>query len=458
MDLRWMANPRPEARLILMLCLCGALLAALAVLELRAATRAAEVARAADPNEQRRLAREDRDHSRRDFAVGAALIILLGGAAAALAMGVRRQLSSRRRASEELRRTNLFLDATFESLPVMVFVKEARTLSFVRVNRTCEELVGMSRAQLLGKTDFDYFPPEQARFFQDKDRATLASGGVTDIVEEPIETARGRRWLHTRKVPLLDRDGTPIFLLGISEDITDRKREAEELRKAKEAAESTSRELEAFSYSVSHDLRAPLRAIDGFAKIVLDDNGPGLDQAGKDLLGRVRAAAHRMNELIDDLLELSRVSRHELRRERVNLSGLASVVIADLQKQSPGRAVEVEIDRDLTFDCDARLIRVALENLLGNAWKFTSKKPAAHIAFGCSEGAFFVRDDGAGFDMQYAGNLFGPFQRLHGKNEFEGNGIGLATVQRIVARHGGRIWAEGVPERGATFHFTLGAS
>jgi PAS domain S-box-containing protein len=449
---------KPEARLMLVLCLCGALLAALAVLELRAAARAAEVAMAADANEQRRLAREDRDHGHRDLAVGAALIVLLGGVAAALTLDVRRQLAGRERASEELRRANLFLDVTFERLPLMVFVKDARTLAFVRVNRTCEEIVGMSRAQLLGKTDFDYFPPEQARFFQDKDRVALASGGVTDIVEEPIETAHGRRWLHTRKVPLLDRDGTPLFLLGISEDITDRKREAEELRKAKEAAESTSRELEAFSYSVSHDLRAPLRAIDGFAKIVLEDNGSALDQAGKDLLGRVRAAAHRMNELIDDLLELSRVSRQELRRERVNLSGLASVVIADLQKQSPGRTVQVEIERDLIADCDARLVRVLLENLLGNAWKFTSRKPAAHIAFGRGDASFFVRDDGAGFDMQYAGNLFGAFQRLHGKNEFEGNGVGLATVQRIVARHGGRIWAEGLPERGATFRFTLGAS
>jgi PAS domain S-box-containing protein len=178
-------------------------------------------------------------------ALGATLWVTL----ALLLVRARRALAAWQRANLELRRVNLFLDATFESLPLMVFVKEAANLSFVRVNRQCEELVGMTRAQLLGKTDYDYFPAEQARFFQDKDRATFASGTLTDIVEEPIETTRGRRWLHTRKVPLLDKDGTPLFLLGISEDITDRKREGEELRAAKEAAEATSRELEAFSYS-----------------------------------------------------------------------------------------------------------------------------------------------------------------------------------------------------------------
>jgi PAS domain S-box-containing protein len=385
------------------------------------------------------------------------LAVLLCATLALLHLRALRRLSAQRRANDELRRVNLFLDAAFESLPLMVFVKEAANLSFVRVNRHCEELVGMTRAQLLGKTDYDYFPAEQAKFFQDKDRATFASGKLTDIVEEPIETAsRGRRWLHTRKVPLLDKDGTPLFLLGISEDITDRKREGEELRLAKEAAEATSRELEAFSYSVSHDLRAPLRAIDGFSHALLEDYEGKLDEEGRDLLRRVRAAAKGMNELIDDLLTLSRVSRQELRRERVDLSGLARTVLAELQQRSPERQVRIEIGQDLSAEGDARLLRVAFENLFGNAWKFTAKKPAASISFGRSNGAFFVRDDGAGFDMQYAGKLFGPFQRLHARHEFEGTGIGLATVQRIVHRHGGRIWAESAKDQGATFLFTLG--
>jgi PAS domain S-box-containing protein len=341
------------------------------------------------------------------------LVIALGGSVVTLYLRARRELATRERANNELRRVNLFLDATFESLPLMVFVKEAEKLSFVRVNRHCEELTGMTRAQLLGKTDYDYWPPDQAGFFQSKDRATLASGKLTDIVEEPIETAHGKRWLHTKKVPLLDSDGTPLFLLGISEDITDRKREAEELKAAKEGAEATSRELESFSYSVSHDLRAPLRAIDGFSQALLEDNATQLNPDGLDSLKRVRAAAQRMSELIDDLLELSRVSRHELKREKVNLSSLARVVTSDLARQSTSRAVTVEIEPGLTAECDARLLRVVLDNLLGNAWKFTSKKSSATIAFGRTGGSFFVRDDGAGFDMQYADKLLGAFQRLH---------------------------------------------
>jgi PAS domain S-box-containing protein len=389
--------------------------------------------------------------------VSALFAIAGGGTAAWLYAAARKEVESRQRECDDLRRVNLFLDAAFESLPLMVFVKEAEKLSFVRVNRHCEELTGMTRAQFLGKNDFDYFPPEQARFFQDKDRATLASGNLTDIVEEPIETRHGKRWLHTRKVPLRDKDGTPLFLLGISEDITDKKREAEELRAAKEAAEATSRELESFSYSVSHDLRAPLRAIDGFSAAVLEDNGHQLDEEGRASLRRVRAAAQRMGELIDDLLELSRVSRQELKREPVTLSGLARVILADLQKRDPERQVTVAIEPNLSADCDPRLLQVALENLLGNSWKFTSKKPSASISFGRVGGAFYVKDDGAGFEMDYANKLFGAFQRLHGKHEFEGTGIGLATVQRIVHRHGGRIWAESEPGKGATFHFTRGA-
>jgi PAS domain S-box-containing protein len=403
----------------------------------------------------RRLSASAREQSRNALWLLFLVVIVCGALIGFFYWQARRELAARVRANIDLRRVNLFLDATFESLPLMVFVKEAEKLSFVRINRYCEQLTGMTRAQLLGKTDFDYWPPDQASFFQSKDRATLASGQLTDIVEEPIETAHGRRWLHTKKVPLLDSDGTPLFLLGISEDITDRKREAEELKAAKEAAEATSRELESFSYSVSHDLRAPLRAIDGFSQALLEDNATQLNPDGLDSLKRVRAAAQRMGELIDDLLDLSRVSRHELKREKVNLSSLARVVTSDLQRQSPGRSVQVDIEQGLTAECDARLLRVALENLFGNAWKFTSKKPSATISFGRTGGSFFVRDDGAGFEMQYADKLFGAFQRLHGKHEFEGSGIGLATVQRIVHRHGGRIWATAEPDKGATFHFTL---
>ncbi len=230
---------------------------------------------------------------------------------------------------------------------------------------------------------------------------------------------------------------------------------------AERTAELTAvnKELEAFAYSVSHDLRAPLRAIDGFSQALLEDYAASLDSTGLDYLHRVRTATRRMGQLISDLLKLSRLTRGEMHRERVDLSTLASEVLTDLSTLQPERQADCIIAPGLVVDGDIRLLRVALENLLGNAWKFTSKLPYSRIEFGQTEidgeRVFFVRDNGAGFDMSYVGKLFGAFQRLHAVTEFEGTGIGLATVQRVIHRHGGRIWAEGQVEQGATFYFTL---
>ena len=222
---------------------------------------------------------------------------------------------------------------------------------------------------------------------------------------------------------------------------------------------AVNRELEAFSYSVSHDLRAPLRGIDGFSQALLEDYAEKLGAKGKNYLQRVRAASQRMAQLIDDLLQLSRLARSEMRREDVDLSGMARAIAADLQKTQPDRQVDVRIAQGVVAEGDPRLLRVVLDNLLSNAWKFTSKNPRATIEFGVIENdgrpAYFVRDDGAGFDMAYGDKLFGPFQRLHAPTEFPGTGIGLATVQRIVHRHGGRVWATGAVGQGATFSFTL---
>jgi light-regulated signal transduction histidine kinase (bacteriophytochrome) len=211
---------------------------------------------------------------------------------------------------------------------------------------------------------------------------------------------------------------------------------------------------------VSHDLRAPLRAIDGFSQALLEDYGERMDETARGHLQRVRLASQRMGHLIDDILDLSRTSRAELRRQRVSLSALAAQVAAQLRASQPERAVDVVVEPGLEADADASLSRVLLENLLGNAWKYTSKKPKARIEFGGTtrdQGfVFFVRDDGDGFDMAYAHKLFGAFQRLHGVEEFEGTGIGLATVRRIVERHGGKVWGEGQPGAGAIFYFSLG--
>ena len=255
----------------------------------------------------------------------------------------------------------------------------------------------------------------------------------------------------------------------IREELLHREIEATEARAASRLAETRAalvselelknRELEAFSYSVSHDLRAPLRGIDGFSRMLLADHADQLDDTGRHYLARLREAATRMGELIDDLLALSRVSTGELHRDQIDLSAMVRHIIATMAEAEPDRDVAARVQGDLVTYADARLLKAALENLLGNAWKFTARKSGATVEFGMEErdGAevYLVRDNGDGFDMAKADRLFTPFQRLHSQAEFSGTGIGLATVHRIVARHGGRIWAEATAGDGATFRFTL---
>jgi light-regulated signal transduction histidine kinase (bacteriophytochrome) len=223
--------------------------------------------------------------------------------------------------------------------------------------------------------------------------------------------------------------------------------------------EAAHKELEAFSYSVAHDLRTPLRSIDGFSELLLEGYSEKIDAEGKKYLRYIRESAQQMAQLISDLLKLSRVTRSEIRRQPVDLTALAWVVVKRLQKSEPGRKAEFVISEGITAHGDARLLGLVLENLLGNAWKFTSKGPMPRIEFGAWEKdgvpVYFVRDNGAGFDMAYANKLFGVFQRLHTVAEFDGTGIGLVIAQRVVQRHGGRIWGEGEVDRGAAFCFSL---
>jgi PAS domain S-box-containing protein len=257
--------------------------------------------------------------------------------------------------------------------------------------------------------------------------------------------------------PIRDAAGRVVAVSKVARDITDRRRAEEALSRAKDAADAANRELEAFSYSVAHDLRAPLRGMNGFAQVLFDMYGDKLDAEGQDWLQEIMLNAKKMGELIDALLSLARVTRSELKLQQVDLSALAREVAAGLRASQPERTAEIVAQESLHAEVDARLARALLENLLGNAWKFTSKVPDTRIEFGADpdDGSFFVRDNGAGFDMAYAKKLFAPFHRLHTVAEFPGTGIGLATVQRIVHRHGGRIWAEGVVDAGATIHFTL---
>jgi len=245
----------------------------------------------------------------------------------------------------------------------------------------------------------------------------------------------------------------------LDREVTERKQAEEEVLKANTELTAVNKELEAFAYSVSHDLRAPLRSIDGFSQALIEDYSDKLDEQGKDYLQRVRSATQRMGVLIDDLLKLSRVTRSEMRRETIDLSALAQSIADELQETQPERQVDFVIAPGLTTSGDSQLLHQLMENLLGNAWKFTGKHPRAKIEFGVTQvngkETFFVRDDGAGFDMTYADKLFSVFQRLHKQEEFPGTGVGLATVQRIAHRHGGQVWAEGEVGKGATFYFTL---
>jgi len=223
--------------------------------------------------------------------------------------------------------------------------------------------------------------------------------------------------------------------------------------------EAANRELEAFAYAVSHDLRAPLRSMSGFSQILQENAPPGLDEKSRHYLQRIHDASLRMSGLIEDLLNLSRIGRSELTARPISLSQVATEAAAAVRERNPGREVQVEIAPDLEVSADPRLLRIALENLLSNAWKYTSRASQATVAIGAQAGehgpVYFVRDNGVGFDMKYADKLFVPFQRLHPEAEFPGSGIGLVTVQRIIARHGGRVWAEAKPDEGATFYFTL---
>lgn len=260
--------------------------------------------------------------------------------------------------------------------------------------------------------------------------------------------------------PLRTGDG-PLAIASVR-DATERREQEAALRRAIETAESANRELEAFSYSVAHDLRSPIRAMDAFALATIEDFGAELPSEAQSNLERIRVNARRMGELIDDLLSLARVSRAGLARQSLDLGTIANEVIRSLEQTNPSRHVTFHVSEEMQTTGDPRLLQVLLENLLGNAWKFTSKKDVAHVDVGVTtedgERVFLVRDDGAGFGMRYAGKLFGVFQRLHRASEFEGTGIGLATVDRIVRKHGGRVWAKSEEGRGATFFFSLGAA
>jgi PAS domain S-box-containing protein len=481
---------------------------------------------------------------------------------------------------QQIEQTNNFLNAILENIPNMVFVKDAKDFRFVRFNKAGEELLGYSKADLIGKNDYDFFPKEQADFFTAKDQEVLDQGKLLDIKEEPVNTLhKGERWLHTKKLPVIGEDGKPIFLMGISEDITEQKqiekslRESEERfrllienvqdyaifmidpdgnilswnlgaervkgykaeevigknismfytpeaiangelkrnlseakqkgsyesegwkirkngerfwadviftvlhndageltgfskitrditerKKHEEAFMQLNKELEAFTYSVSHDLRAPLRAVSGYSNMLQEDFEKDLGNEGKRLIDVIKYNAEKMGRLIDDLLAFSRLGRKEIIKTRENMQDLVDGVLIELNKTMPHNA-EIKIGKMLKAKVDYGLMHQVMLNLVSNAVKYSSKKEKPVVEI-CSERngkeiIYSVKDNGVGFDMKYAAKLFGVFQRLHSMEEFEGTGVGLAIVQRVIAKHHGRVWAEGKVNGGATFYIAL---
>jgi PAS domain S-box-containing protein len=366
-------------------------------------------------------------------------------------------ITERRRVEDALRESEEKFSRAFHGSPDSMTISTLGDGTFIEANDSYTRLTGYSREELLGHnaTEFNMWADDEQR-------------------ERIIRNIRQQTKMHNEELLLRTKSGeilTLLFsteyvhiggelnLLSVCTDITERKRAEEELRKTGARLEATNQELEAFSYSVSHDLRSPLRSIDGFSQALLEDYTEKLDETGQDYLKRLRNASQKMGELIDGTLKLSRLTRGEMQYEEVNLSELAQEITTRLQEGQPERKVKFVIAKDLTARGDVQMLRAMLENLLGNAWKFTGKSPRARIEFGLSRNgdkpAFFIKDNGAGFDAAYADKLFNAFQRLHSEAEFPGTGIGLATVRRIINRHGGTIRAEGEAGKGATFYFTL---
>ena len=383
-------------------------------------------------------------------------------------IGISEDITDRKLVEEELRQTRAFLESIIENIPNMIFVKDAEELRFLRFNRAGEKLLGYSREAMIGKNDYDFFPKSEADSFVMKDRQVLDGGVLVDIPEEPIQTrAHGLRYLHTKKLPILDKSGQPRYLLGISEDITSRKRTDEAVkamnkaleRKAGELAD-VNQELEAFAYSVSHDLRAPLRHIDGYINLLQKRAGPLLDGISLRYVATISKSAARMANLIDDLLAFSRMGRTGLNKTAVPINYLIKEIINDLKAETENRHIDWIVKPLPDVFGDAALFRQAFFNLIENAVKYTRPRQQARIEIGCiqhdrEEAVIAIGDNGVGFDMKYVDKLFGVFQRLHRAEEFEGTGIGLANVARIIQRHGGRVWAVGEKDKGATFYVAI---
>ncbi|MGB4643155.1 MAG: PAS domain S-box protein [Dethiobacteria bacterium] len=350
--------------------------------------------------------------------------------------------------TEELAKSEAKYKALVDHVQVGIGVHQNGRMVFA--NRQLTSMLGFAEEEFVGL-------PLSALFYPDE---------VQEVISRAWGRYEGKNLVETYESRLLRKDGSVLPAIISTMPIEHEERAAILVTivditesKLRKELEQVNQELEMFAYSISHDLRAPLRSIDGFSLALLEDHAEQLDHEGEDYLRRIRAASKRMASMIDAILHLSRIGRYEMRRKQVNLSALAQDIAADLKVTDPDRQVEFVIAEGVVASGDPALLRIVLENLIGNAWKFTQKHESARIEFGVmgrgKKTFYYVRDDGVGFDMKYVDKLFVPFQRLHSTMEYTGTGIGLASVQRVVRRHGGDIWAESVLNKGTTFYFTL---
>jgi PAS domain S-box-containing protein len=374
-----------------------------------------------------------------------------------------RDLTERKRAEKVLYERHQLLMLTINNAPLVLFMIDPKGIFKLSLGKGLENL-GLEPGQVVGQSAFEIYA-ENESVIKDINRSLAGEKVLSQT------TVAGRHY-EVFYSPFYDSDNSFAGTVGVAVDITERRQAELELRKHRDSLEelvaqrtqelaAANKELEAFSYSVSHDLRSPLRSIDGFSHLLLDDYGSQLDPMASGYLQRIRTAAQRMAQLIDDLLQLSRVTRGKLFVEPANITALAESIVHDLKAANPECQAEITIEPDLHAQGDVNLLQIMLQNLFANAWKYSSKKDVIEITLGriasSENNTFYIRDNGAGFDMRYANKLFGAFQRLHGNDEFEGTGIGLATVQRIIERHGGKIWGESEVGKGATFYFQLPA-
>jgi PAS domain S-box-containing protein len=403
--------------------------------------------------------------------VGGLMLLSVGGLSFALGRGISRQTDELAR-SERLRGEQArLLRSVVESMAdgLVVASPEGKLLIW---NPAADRLVGTAHSDIAPERWAEHYglhlPDGSALYPAERlplARAVAGEECEAEVLVRPPSRTQGV-FLEVSARPLRDDSGRPAGGLCVLRDVTRRKEDERHIRQLNDDLErkvadrtaelnAANEQLEAFSYSVSHDLRAPLRHIAGFSKILVEEYGPRLDSQARHCLERIEGGVQKMDLMVTGLLEIARVGRRALRRRPTNLNDLIPAVLTVLRPETEGRAVEWRIAPLPTADCDPTLIEQVFQNLISNALKYSRPRQAAVVEVGEENGAIFVRDNGVGFDMKYAGHLFGAFRRLHGEAEFEGTGIGLATVRRIVEKHGGRVWAESEPGQGATFYFTL---